>query len=432
MTTGEKRIAIISEHASPLAAPGGVDSGGQNVYVGQVARHLAAIGFSIDVFTRRDQAELPEILEWDCGVRIVHLAAGPAKYIRKEELLPLMPAFTQSMVDFIHRERVKYSLLHANFFMSGLAAAEIKRKLGIPFVITFHALGRVRRLHQREHDDFPNERFEIEDRVVAECDHMIAECPQDEDDLMRLYRADPIKITIIPCGFDAKEMHPIEKAEARAITGLPADEHIILQLGRVIPRKGIDNVIRGFSLLLREHKIPARLVIVGGESNLPDASQTPEIGALRSIAAAEGIEDRVLFTGRRGRDSLKFYYSAADVFVTTPWYEPFGITPVEAMACGTPVIGGNVGGIKFTVSDGETGFLVAPKDPAALAARMAELFEQPELMAFFRQRAIERANELFTWLKVAESIAGVYAEVLDAVQTASTVLNYEQAGNFSR
>src|ERR1041384_4783438 len=139
-----KRIAMISEHASPLAILGGVDSGGQNVYVGELARHLALLGYEVDVFTRRDSAGLPRVVEWERGVRIVHVSAGPAEYVRKEDLLPFMPAFTADMVRFCRRQSTGYALVHANFWMSGLVAAELRQRLGLPFVVTFHALGRVR------------------------------------------------------------------------------------------------------------------------------------------------------------------------------------------------------------------------------------------------------------------------------------------------
>jgi glycosyltransferase involved in cell wall biosynthesis len=199
-----KKIALISEHASPLASAGGVDSGGQNIYVAQVACHLARQGYSVDVFTRRDADNLPEVLEWRPRVRVVHVPAGPARYVRKEELLPLMDEFCRYVRDFA-RARGGYAVAHANFFMSALAAMELKRELGIPFVVTFHALGRVRRLHQNEADQFPAERMEIEDAAIAQADAVIAECPQDEEDLLRLYRADRRKVSVIPCGFDKAE-----------------------------------------------------------------------------------------------------------------------------------------------------------------------------------------------------------------------------------
>lgn len=409
-----KRIALISEHASPLGILGGVDSGGQNVYVGHLAKHLAAMGHDVDVFTRRDSEMLPETAEWVNGVRIVHVPVGPPAYLRKEEMLPLMDEFTTFVLRFCKRQRKPYDLLHANFWMSGLVAAEVKRALGIPFVITFHALGRVRRMHQGKADEFPDARFDVEDRVVAEADQIVAECPQDEEDLIQLYNAEPARITIVPGGFEPAEFFPISKALARVAIGIAPKERIVLHLGRLVPRKGVDNAIRGFARLLRDHRIPARLLIVGGDSDDPDPVLTPEIGRLQTLAAEEGVAGEVQFVGRRNRDVLKYYYSAADVFVTTPWYEPFGITAVESMACGTPVIGSNVGGIKFTVRDGETGYLVPPKDPDALAERLAHLYKHPKLMGVFRRQAIGRVNDLFTWQKVATAMAALYEEVVSA------------------
>lgn len=411
-----KRIALISEHASPLAMLGGTDSGGQNVYVGQLARHLAGLGYEVDVFTRRDAAALPERVEWMNGVRIVHVPAGPASRLRKEDLLPFMAEFTAWVTKAFRRERRGYDLVHANFWMSALVAAELKRTLGVPFVVTFHALGRVRRFHQREADGFPDERFAVEDRVVAEADHVIAECPQDEEDLIRLYNADPGRITIVPCGFDPMEFWPVSKQFARIALGLPPDQRVILQLGRLVPRKGVDTVIRALARLRHDHHVDTRLLIVGGDSDQPDPEATPEIARLRAIVADEGVAEHVTLVGRRNREVLKYYYSAADVFVSTPWYEPFGITPVEAMACGTPVVGSNVGGIKFTVRDGETGYLVAPDDPAALAERVAHLYKHPKLLSVFRRQAIRRVNDLFTWQKVAAAASELYEDVIAARQ----------------
>ena len=242
-----KRIALISEHASPLAILGGVDGGGQNVYVGEIAKNLATIGYEVDVFTRRDSKLLPEAAEWMNGVRIIHVPAGAAEYVRKEDLLPLMPEFTAYIQQFCIRESKTYDLIHANFWMSGLVAAELKCSQGIPFVITFHALGHVRRFHQGEADQFPSQRFAIEERIVAQADHIIAECPQEKEDLCNFYQADPAKITIIPGGFDTNQFSPIGKELARVALGIHPKERVILQLGRMVKRKGVDTVIRGFA-----------------------------------------------------------------------------------------------------------------------------------------------------------------------------------------
>ena len=401
------RIALISEHASPLAPPGGVDAGGQNVYVGQIARHLALRGYQVDVFTRRDGPCLPEVMPWVEGVRIIHVPAGPPTPMPKQSLLPCMAAFA----DYVQARAGEYDLLHANFWMSGLVATEVKRSLGVPFVITLHALGRVRRLHLGAQDEFPVERLAIEDRVVAEADRLIAECPQDQEDLIRLYDADPSRVRVIPCGFDPAELWPVDKALARTVLGLDPAEPVLLQLGRVVPRKGMDVGIRALALLEREHGLRARLLVVGGETENPDPRYTPELTRLTHLARAEGVAGRVTFVGRRDRAALKYYYSAADIFVSTPWYEPFGLTPVEAMACGTPVIGSNVGGIKLTVADCETGYLVPANDPFAVAECLARLYRHPRLLTCFSTQALARARTLFTWERVASDLDRLYGDV---------------------
>ncbi|MBW4582123.1 MAG: glycosyltransferase [Tildeniella nuda ZEHNDER 1965/U140] len=407
-----KRIALISEHASPFGVLGGVDSGGQNVYVGQLAKHLAKVGYLVDIFTRRDHLLLPEVAHWVDGVRLIHVPAGAAFHIRKEDLLPFMAEFTAYVLQFCQRQQPSYDLIHANFWMSGLVAAEVKQQLGIPFVMTYHALGRVRRFHQGRADEFPDERFAIEDRIASEADAIIAECPQDEEDLCRLYHADPNKIVIIPCGFNATEFEPLSKPLARVALGLPAEERVLLQLGRMVPRKGVDTVIRSLAYLIQEHQTAAHLLVVGGDLADADARVTVEMTRLQTIAAEAGVADYVTFVGRQGREVLKYYYSAADVFITTPWYEPFGITPIEAMACGTPVVGSDVGGIKFTVRDGETGYLVPPNDPMAIADRIAHLYQQPQLLDSFGRQAIQRVNALFTWQRVATTMATLYEQVI--------------------
>ncbi|GAB7522536.1 glycosyltransferase [Paraburkholderia sp. 2C] len=404
------KIAMISEHASPLALAGGVDSGGQNIYVANVARQLHRAGHEIDVFTRRDRSLLPLVSEMD-GIRIINVPAGPPRQLAKEGLLPYMNEFADFLVSFFRQECRAYDLMHANFFMSGMAALRVKRALNIPVVTTFHALGRVRRIHQGDDDGFPDQRFDIEDDLVRHSDTIVAECPQDEIDLIKLYDADPERIEIVPCGFDVDELKPVARPEARATLGWPQDEFIVLQLGRLVQRKGIDNVIRGIGTLKRDQGVNARLYIVGGNSEAPNEIATPEIARLRGIAAHEQVANQITFVGRRGRAHLSLFYSAADVFVTTPWYEPFGITPVEAMACGTPVIGADVGGIRYSVRDGETGWLVPPRDPLALAARLAQLHANPARARHMGEAGLARAQAQFTWQGVAQSLEGVYRRV---------------------
>jgi D-inositol-3-phosphate glycosyltransferase len=408
MPTKPLRIALISEHASPLATIGSVDAGGQNIYVAHVARGLAAAGHHVDVLTRRDDPGLPAVMDIRPGVRVVHIDAGPPRFVPKEALLQHMPAFIRC-AQRLFDHSVSYDVIHANFFMSGLVGLRLRHAFGVPMVMTFHALGLVRREHQGPADGFPAARIDIERRIVRHADRVIAECPQDRVDLIRLYEADAHRIATVPCGVDLEIFAPSSRAAARRELGLQGDEFVVLQLGRLVPRKGIDNVIRAMALL--DRSIPARLLIVGGESAMPDEVATPEIGRLRAVAQECGIDSRVTFTGHRQREQLRACYAAADVFVTTPWYEPFGITPLEAMACGTPVVGSAVGGIQYSVLDGVTGYLVPPHDPVALAERLTHLHNNPALARALGRAGVRRVRALFTWDRVARELAEVYEAV---------------------
>jgi D-inositol-3-phosphate glycosyltransferase len=413
MHTATTNIAMISEHASPLAVTGGVDAGGQNIYVAHTARHLAELGYAVDVFTRRDTEDLPDVVDWIPGIRVFHVRAGPAAFVRKESLLPYMAQFARAVIDEARAagdRGVPYAICHAHFFMSGLVARRLKQALGIPYVVTFHALGRVRLLHQTN-DEFPAHRCILEQMVIDTADAIVAECPQDQMDLQRHYRTPTSRMRVIPCGFDPDELQPVDRAKARERLGLPADRPIVLQLGRMVPRKGVDTVIRALGILERRHALRPLLLIVGGESPTPDPALTPEIGRLQRIAAEERVAADVQFVGQRARSELRYFYSAADVFVTMPWYEPFGITPVEAMACGIPVIGSRVGGIQYSVEDGRTGFLVEARNADALARRLAHVFSNPSIPRLLGKRALRRAWERFTWRDVARALAELYADV---------------------
>jgi D-inositol-3-phosphate glycosyltransferase len=425
MKIQRKRIAFISEHASPMANLGGVDTGGQNVYVAQLAKHLAGQGYLVDVFTRRETEDVDDVVEWAPGVRVVHVTAGPASIIIKEDILQYMEEFKNNMVNFIINQHLHYSLVHANFFMSAQVAMGIKKELDIPFVVTFHALGHVRRIHQAEKDKFPAERLTIEEEAVKQADYVIAECPQDMDDLINYYNAPEDKITIIPCGFSATEFYPIDKIVARKIADLPQNEHIILQLGRMVPRKGVDNVIRALGKVKGTAK-PVRLVIVGGECEELEEETCPEFARLMTIARENGVETSIIFAGRKNRDQLKFYYAAADVFITTPWYEPFGITPLEAMACGTPVIGSNVGGIKYSVAEGQTGLLVPAEAPDELANKVALLLNDEDLRNQMSRNAVKRVNTYFTWARVAEQVHDLYKQLQPVIKGHKVLLTLEK------
>jgi D-inositol-3-phosphate glycosyltransferase len=406
------KIALVSEHASPLAAPGSIDCGGQNVYVAHLANQLAQLGYLVDIFTRRDSPSQKPLVMWRPNIRVIHVPVGPAHYVPKEKIMPYMEAFARFVTRFVRRQKTWYDVLHANFFMSGMVAQHVKKALGIPYVMTFHALGRVRRIYQGITDAFPNSRIAIEESLMNDADRIIAECPQDQQDMELLYGAMPSRIDIVPCGFDPEELWPVPHI-ARQQIGLDRNKFVVLQLGRIVPRKGIDNVIESIAVLRDSFGIEAQLLVVGGDTADPNLSSSVELARLKELSARLKLKQQVFFTGQKPRSELRYYYSAADVFVTTPWYEPFGITPVEAMACATPVIGAAVGGIKSTVVDGHTGYLVPPKDPHAVAEKLALLHNDYAFARRMGAEGMRRAHERYTWRSVAERVAAVYEEAAE-------------------
>ncbi len=413
------RIAFLSEHASPTAILGGADAGGQNVYVDEVSRNLARRGYVVDVFTRRDSLDTPEIIEWGPGVRVIHLKAGPLQPRPKDELWPFMPDFRDSFLEFMERDEVHYDLLHGNFWMSGWVVTELGRRLDIPAIQIFHAMGKTKRRHQRKVDTSPGDRIKTEMDVIRHVDRLIAQCPNERAELVDDYKADPGKVAIIPSAVNTRIFKPVARDEARRRIGLHTDSKVIVYVGRMLPRKDIRNIVRALAMLQQQHANPTdsscqpiTLLVVGGETVEPDPIATPEIGELQQLAAELGISDSVRFVGKRQQNELCYYYSAGDVVVTTPWYEPFGLTPLEAMACGRPVIGSAVGGLPFTIKDGETGFLVPPRNPEALAASLHEMLTQPALCEQMGRLARARVEHEFTWSIVAMRTAALYDAVL--------------------
>lgn len=409
----KQHIAFLSEHASPLATLGGEDAGGQNIYVAQVTQNLARRGYGIDIFVRGDGSQ-PQIVQWRPGVRVVHLHVGPRRFLLKDDLWPLMPAFRDAFLDFVDRTGVRYDLIHSNFWMSGWVATELKKQLDLPVAHIFHATGLTKRRHQGQADSSPDERIAIEKRIVRDVDRILAQCPSEIDELVAEYGAQPQKIAMTPPGVDLDRFRPLDRAEMRRELGLDPHAFILVYVGRMVRRKGVENVLHALPYLLHEAAGCRKVcfLIVGGESPDPDPDVTPEIGRLQRIARGLGIRERLIFTGARPPSQLRRYYSAGDVMVTTPWYEPFGLTPLEAMACGRPVIGARTGGIQFSVVDGETGLLVPPRHPLMLAQALLRFAQQPALAREMGQAARCRVEAEFSWPRSAERVDHVYGRLL--------------------
>jgi hypothetical protein len=315
------------------------------------------------------------------------------------------------------REGVRYDLVHGHFWMSGWVATELQRLQHIPSVQLFHATGKTKRRYQQTADRSPCERIPTELVIVRTANRLIAQCPQERYELLHDYGADPAKISLIPGAVNIRTFYPVERAEARQKIGLATDGPVIVYIGRVLPRKDIRNVVHALKLLMNQYALekggmPVTLLIVGGETEDADPRATPEIGVLQNLAQELDLEQQVRFVGKCQPETLRYYYSAGDVAVTTPWYEPFGLTPLEAMACERPVVGSAVGGITSTVIDGQTGFLVPPRDPEILAARLYDLLTNTEKRARMGKTARARVEQEFTWSVTARRTTALYESLI--------------------
>jgi D-inositol-3-phosphate glycosyltransferase len=391
------RIAMVSEHASPLAVLGGVDAGGQNVHVAALAAALGRRGDEVVVHTRRDDPTLARRVWLAPGVEVDHVTAGPPCEVSKDRLLPYMGAFADDL-----REQWAVAppdVVHAHFWMSAVAALAAARPLGIPVVHTFHALGVVKRRHHGARDTSPAHRVEVECTIARSVDRIVATCTDEVFELMRM-RADRRRVHVIPCGVDVERFTPHGPAEPRT-----PGRHRLVAACRLVERKGIADALAALA------RVPdAELHVAGGpDRSLLDAD--PEAQRLLALAADLGVADRLILRGRMGREEMPRLLRSADAVVCVPWYEPFGIVPLEAMACGVPVVASAVGGQIDSVVDGVTGLHVPPRDPEALAEALRALLDHPELRAALGAAGRRRATERFAFDRIAAATREVYAAV---------------------
>ncbi len=392
------RVAMVSDHASPLAVLGGVDAGGQNVHVAALARQFGRMGCEVLVSTRRDDPSLPRWSALAPGVAVHHVDAGPPYPIPKDDLLPHMDAFAADLTRVWHRWRP--DVVHAHFWMSGLAALQAAGPMGIPVVQTFHALGVVKQRHQGDRDTSPPERQAVERRLVSDVDRVLATCTDELFELVRL-GADVDRVKVVPCGVDLGHFCPDGPAEAKT----PALARLVV-VSRLVERKGVGNVVTALA------SVPgAELVIAGGPAE-GDLIHDDEARRLMQLADDAGVADRVRLRGRVERADLPALLRSADAVLCVPWYEPFGIVALEAMACGVPVVASAVGGLVDTVVDGVTGIHVPPRSPDRLAAALNCLLEDAAVRRRLGTAGARRARRRYGWNRVAQSTLGVYGELL--------------------
>ena len=408
---------MLSYHTCPLATLGGKDSGGMNVYVRDLTLELGRMGIQVDVFTRSQDEHVPHVLhDLGFGNRVVHVPAGPEIPIPKSTLPEHIPQFVEGIKQFAKEKGVHYDLIHSHYWLSGLAAEALSDAWGgTPIIQMFHTLGEMKnRVARNEAEREGAYRLEGERHVLARVDCIIAATPAEQAQLEWLYKADMRKVYVVPPGVDVHHFYPIPVDEARQFIGLTPDARIILFVGRIERLKGLDTLIRAVACLrVKDLTEPVNLVVIGGDPDAAPEEMSVEMARIQRMCDDLTVGKMVAFLGKRSQDTLPYYYSAAELVVMPSHYESFGMVALEAMACGTPVIASQVGGLAFLVQDGVTGYHVPDEDDEALCEKLTALLGNVALRRTLGQNAARYAQN-YAWEKIATQIVEIYNNVIKA------------------
>jgi D-inositol-3-phosphate glycosyltransferase len=386
-----------------------------NVYVRDLTRELGRMGIHVDVFTRSQDEHVPHVLhDIGYGNRVVHVPAGPESPVNKTSLASYVPEFVEGVKSFAAEKGIHYDLIHSHYWMSGLVAIPLSDAWGgVPIVQMFHTLGEMKnRVAQSTAERESPDRIAAEKRILTRADRVIVATLAEQTQLRFLYKASDRKLEIIPPGVDTSHFYPIPADEAKQFLGLKPWDRMVLFVGRIEPLKGVDTLIRAMACVkLKTQLGPVHLAIIGGEPDADPALMTAEMARLQRLSDDLCMGQTVVFLGKRGQDTLPYYYCAAEVLVMPSHYESFGMVALEAMACGTPVIASEVGGLGFLVQDGETGFTIPNGDPEILCDKLSLLLGNAPLRSQMGERAAEVAQD-YSWQNIARQVVDVYEELL--------------------
>jgi D-inositol-3-phosphate glycosyltransferase len=376
-----------------------------NVYVRELGRALADRGVAVDIFTRRQEPDVADVIEYSPGARVIHIDAGPRRHVDKYDVLDYLPDFACGVQRFRALTGASYDLIHSHYWLSGRLGVLFADHWDVPLVSTFHTLAQLKnRVAESAAEREQAVRYEIERRTMANSDRVVAATAIDRQQILKHY-GDHASISVIPGGVDLERFQPQPREDARRTLGLAADEKILLFVGRIQRLKGLEVLLRAFARL---SDLNARLIVVGGQPGT--GQETREVTRLQHLATRLGIDQRTSFVGAVAHEQLPLYYAAADCTVMPSSYESFGLVAVESLACGTPVVATRVGGLTSIVRDGDTGLLVAWRDPELFAERLRLVLEDDRL----RQRLAEHARESvlgYGWQRIADQHLALYNDV---------------------
>ncbi len=395
------KIAMLSIHSCPLGQLGSRDTGGMNVYVRELARHLGALGHQVDIFTRAHDPRDAVVEQPYPGVRLIHIRAGRVEDMGKMAQLEHLAEFAANMAAFAAADGAVYDLVHSHYWLSGLVGQRFAAARGVPHVVMFHTLGAIKNsLPVGEVE--PEVRLAVERDIARACWRIVAATPGEMQQLEHHYGVPSARVSVVPCGVNAELFQPFDRFEARRRLGLSAQDDIILSVGRIEPLKGLDRLIEAVAMIRRPN---LKLLILGG-----DEHSEPEVARLRVLAGELGVADRVTFPGTVKQDVLPLYYSAASVTAVASYYESFCLVILESLACGTPVVSTDVGVAPMAIRDGVNGSVVYGNEASGLARGL----EKTLASALQRADAIRASALPYSWPIIAGRIAAVYQAALKA------------------
>jgi D-inositol-3-phosphate glycosyltransferase len=392
------RIAMLSVHSCPFGELGAENTGGMSVYIRELCKELGRRGHIVDVFTRTHEPIHDQIIEFGQNARLIHFKAGDEEDMNRLKIYPYLSEFSRQVDKFSRQNGYHYDLIHSHYWLSGLVGRQLQQWWDIPHVTMFHTLGAVKNAVDTGIRE-PEVRIKSEKEIIKDCHRIIAPTGREKDYLINYYNASPETISIIPCGVNLDIFRIIEKEIARNSLGFNG-EGIILFVGRIVPIKGIDKLLMALNHLENIERL--RLLVIGGDKNCQD-----EVNRLRRLSKSLKIESSVTFLGLVEQEKLPYFYSAADVCVFPSHYESFGLVALESLACGTPVVATDVGGIRSVVRDGETGYIVLDNVPQLLAEKITLALSTPRAKTD-ASCSIRESVFKFSWSNIAEATLQEY------------------------
>lgn len=402
-----KRVAMISVHECPLASSEGKERGGINVYVYELSKALARLGWDVDAYTRIQDTVNPRVVSVSDRFRVIHIPNGNPIPLSKKGILAAVPEFTNHMRKYVEEHNLSYDVFHGHYYLSGLVASQLRQTSDTPLIMTFHTLGLMKQLVARSKDtDDPIERVPIEKRLIHEADRVITSSETGKEYLAALYDAPENKIVTIPPGVDTKLFRNIPMGEAKKHIHANPNHHIILAVGRIDPVKGFDVLLVALKMLIRRNpKLSEHLClwIVGGDLGQNQNQWSRELKKLDQLRTSLHLSATVKFVPPQPQEALPYYYNAADVLVMPSHYESFGMVALEAASCGTQVIATDVTGISPILKEMPQGHVVSANNPIALADQIGNILAYPPGGAI----ALE-SIDAFDWSTIAKRFIREY------------------------